>query len=154
MVVETDIEILELAVSREIEAYHFFMAMAERLARDSVRKIFEELAQEELEHKSTIEFEMMKLGHTVPVEQELPGPKTHYVMSNIESKLDVDYKDILLLGIEKENASFRTYVDLIGQVSNQESREMLLNLAEQEVRHKLRFQIELEKLQEQDHSSS
>ena len=75
MAVEADIEILELAVSREVEAYHFLMAMAERVASNAIRTLLEELATEELEHKSTLELEMMKLGHTVPIDQELPGPK-------------------------------------------------------------------------------
>ncbi len=52
---EPDIEILELAISREIEAYHFFMVLAERVTDDSVSKMFEELASEELEHKEKLE---------------------------------------------------------------------------------------------------
>ena len=150
MDVEADIEILELAISREIEAYHFLTALSERVESDAMRKIFEELAQEELEHKSTLELEMMKLGHTVPTDQELPGPRNIYTMASAGSTLDISYRDMLLLGMEKEEVSFRTYVNLLGQVTNQESREILLNLAEEEVRHKLRFQIELEKLQKKE----
>ncbi len=152
MAVEADIEILELAVSREVEAYHFLMAMAERVASKAIRNLFEELAEEELQHKSTLELEMMKLGHTVPIDQVLPGPKNIYVLSNSTSKLDMDFRDVMLLAMEKEEVSFRTYVDLIGQISNQESKEILLNLAQEEVAHKLRFKTELETLQKQDNT--
>jgi rubrerythrin len=58
----------------------------------------------------------------------------------------MDYKDMLLLGIEKEEASFRTYVTLIGTVHDQESREALLAIAEEEVKHKLRFELEYDML--------
>ena len=54
----------------------------------------------------------------------------------------MDYKDILLLAIEKEEASFRTYVNLLPTVHDQASREVLLAIAEEEVKHKLRFEIE------------
>jgi len=61
-------------------------------------------------------------------------------------KLDMDYKDMLLLGIEKEEASFRTYVHLIGTVHEQGSREVLLAIAEEEVKHKFRFELEYDML--------
>ncbi len=150
LAVEADIEILELAIAREVEAHHFLMAIAERVASKAIRRVFEELAAEELEHKSTLELEMLKLGHTVPLDQELPEPSGSYIISNTDAPLDMDYRDVLLLGIEKEEASFRTYVNLIGHVSNEESKEMLLSLAEEEVKHKLRFETELERLEKKD----
>jgi rubrerythrin len=58
----------------------------------------------------------------------------------------MDYKDMLLLGMEKEEASFRIYIDLISQVQDKESREVLLALAEEEVEHKLRFETEYDLL--------
>jgi rubrerythrin len=54
----------------------------------------------------------------------------------------MDYKDILLLGMEKEEASFRIYVDLVPRAYDSESREILLALAQEEARHKMRFQVE------------
>jgi rubrerythrin len=49
---------------------------------------------------------------------------------------------MLLLGIEKEEESFRIYIDLLQRVQDKESREVLLALAEEEVKHKLRFETE------------
>jgi rubrerythrin len=61
----------------------------------------------------------------------------------------MDYKDMLMLGIEKEEASFRTYVNLAPSVHDQESREVLLALAQEEVKHKLRFETEYDMLLKQ-----
>ena len=146
---EPDLEILELAISREVEAYHFYMSLAKRVAGDSIHRIFEELAKEELEHKEELELEIIKLGYAVPENRKLTRSQHSHIISNTDSKLDMDYKDMLLLGMEKEEASFRTYVSLIPQALNEESKEVLLSLAEEEVRHKLRFQIEYELLQKQ-----
>jgi rubrerythrin len=48
--------------------------------------------------------------------------------------------------MEKEEASFRTYVNLLGSVREKSSKDLLLELAEEEVRHKLRFQTEYDSI--------
>ncbi len=47
---------------------------------------------------------------------------------------------------EKEQASFRTYVNLVATARDEAVRELLLALAEEEVRHKLRFKTEYDLL--------
>lgn len=141
-----DNEVLELAIRREIEAYHFYMALSKHVTTLEMRKVLEDFAQEELEHKATLELELMKLGQTVPVDQELPAPSGRNIISNTNSLLDMDYKDILLLAIEKEEAAFRTYINLVPQIHDPQSREALLAIAEQEVKHKVRFEVEYELL--------
>jgi rubrerythrin len=44
--------------------------------------------------------------------------------------------------MEKEEAAFRTYVNLAGSIKDEKSREVLFELAQEEVKHKLRFQTE------------
>jgi rubrerythrin len=142
----TNAEILEFAISREVEAYHFFLALAKRVSTPEMRKVFEDLAKEELEHKGKLELELMKAGKTVSVALKPGRPASEYIISDDESQLDMDYKDMLLLGMEKEEASFRTYVNLLGNVHDEESREVLLAIAEEEVKHKLRFETEYDLL--------
>jgi len=139
-------EILEFAISREIEAYEFYMALASRVESPQKREVFEELAEEESEHKAKLELELMKTGKTTPVREEPTGPAKDHIISNTDSLFDMDYKDILLLGMEKEEASFRTYVNLLQNVREQESQEVLLAIAEEEVKHKLRFETEYDLL--------
>jgi rubrerythrin len=144
--VNPDDEILEFAIAREIEANNFYMALAERVAKPEMRKIFEDLAQEELEHKAKLELEVMKTGKVLPVPEKAAIPEHDYIVSDDQSLLDMDYKDILMLGMEKEEASFRTYVNLVAQSKDVESGELLLALAEEEVKHKLRFETEYDLL--------
>ena len=140
--VKSDEEILEFAIFREMEAHNFFMALAGRVKDPQMREVFEDLAAEELEHKAKLELEILKTGKTVSIEQQPPRPTSEYVISDDPSLLDIDYKDALLLGMEKEEASFRIYVNLIPNVHNEQSREVLLALAQEEVKHKLRFENE------------
>lgn len=140
------IDILELAIAKEVEAYNFYLALADRVDTQQMRRTFEDLAKEELEHKAKLELEVMKAGKTVAVEQKPLRPERDYILSDDESPLDMDYKDMLLLGMEKEEAAFRTYVNLAASVQDEESREVLLAIAEEEVKHKLRFETEYDLL--------
>lgn len=141
-----DDEILEFAIAREVEASNFYMALAERVASAEIRRIFEDLAEEELEHKAKLELEVMKTGKVLPVPEKVTIPEHDYIISDDQSLLDMDYKDILMLGMEKEEASFRTYVNLVAQAKDVECSELLLALAEEEVKHKMRFETEYDLL--------
>jgi len=133
---------LEFAIGKEAEAYHFYMAMADRVEDPKMRKVFENLAEEELEHKAKLELEVMKLGLTVATELKPGRSGDGYILSDREGLLDMEYKDMLQLAIAKEDAAFRIYVNMAGNAADEESREMLLSLAQEEVRHKMRFEAE------------
>lgn len=135
-------EILEFAIAREVEAYHFYLALAGRVDNRGMEKVLEELAEEELEHKRKLELEIMKLGKTVSTEVQPGRPSTDYILADDTAVLEMDYKDVLLLAMEKEDAAFRIYVNLVGTIGDEQSREVLLALAQEEVRHKLRFEAE------------
>ena len=140
--VNSNEEILEFAIAREAEAYHFYLALAGRVDNRGMGKVLEELAEEELEHKRKLELEITKLGKTVSTAVQPGRPSTDYILADDAVVLDMDYKDVLLLAMEKEDAAFRIYVNLVGTIGDEQSREVLLALAQEEVRHKLRFEAE------------
>jgi rubrerythrin len=140
-----DVAILELAISREEDANKFFLIMAARAERPEMRKVFEELADEELEHKSRLELEVMKSGRVVTATEKTELNVGTDAETSVP-KLDMDYKDMLILCMQKEESSFRLYVDLAARVSSEEAYETLVALAEEEVKHKMRFEMEYENL--------
>lgn len=143
----SDKEVLEFAMHRENEAYNLYMALAGRVAAPHIRKLLEILASEELEHREKLELEIIKTGRTVSKELEPPRPASEYILSDSSEPLDMDYKDVLLLGMTKEDAAFRTYVNLISIIRDEQSREILISLAQEEVKHKIRFETEYNILQ-------
>ncbi len=138
-------EILEFAVFKERQANRFYLAMAERVGDRTIGRIFEELAAEELEHKAKVELELMKAGRVVKPSVEEPIDSSEYVLSK-EATLDMDLDDVLGLAIAKEEAAFELYVELVAQAEDAESRDALLALAAEEVKHKLRFEAERDRL--------
>jgi rubrerythrin len=145
-----DDEILEMAVAREVDAIKFYTVLAESARDSNMRRMFEELAAEEMEHKAKLELEIMKIGRVVDTQRPLIGFKYDDQQDNISPAIDVDYKGILSMGIQKEDASFRLYMDLAGMINDPHSRDTLVALAQEEAEHKLRFQTELERVVESE----
>ena len=143
---ETYEAILEFGVLKERQANRFYLAMAQRVADEQISRLFEELAAEELQHKANLELELMKAGRvvdTAPDTEEIDN--ADYIISD-SSQLDMDFSDVLDLAVAKEDAAFRLYIDMAAKAKSQESRDMLLAMAQEEVRHKMRFETERDKL--------
>jgi len=137
-------EVLAFAIDREIDANQFYLALASRVDNKEIHEVFEDLAQEELEHKAKLELELIKTGKTVEIKQPPGTPQKTYIISDGQLLQNMDYKSILKLAMEKEEAAFRLYVYLVPNAPDAESREVLLAIAQEEVKHKLRFQVELD----------
>jgi len=142
---DSDEEILELAIAREEDANQFYIVLAAQTKNDEMRKVFEDLAEEELEHKAKLELEVIKTGRVVTA-TEKPELETKGDTETVGPEVDMDYKDMLIMAMQKEEASFRLYVDLAGRVINENTHDTLLALAEEEVKHKLRFETEYDLL--------
>ena len=142
---KTVCEVIRLAIQREQEAYSFFMAMSKIVKSVGIESMFKELAEEELEHRNKLELELMKLGEVVGKDDAVKDTEDLY---NIEADevAQMDYADMLQLCMGKEDISFRFYLNLAAQVHSEESKEALLALAEEELRHKIRFESEYERL--------
>jgi rubrerythrin len=144
MEVDSKKQLLELAIMRELEAYHFYTALSENVDSKKIGRIFEELAAEELEHKKSLELEILKRGRVLPPYEKVAPTEHGLFVSDLKGKLDLDIKDVLVLCIEKEQASFESYINLLAISKDPEVRQMLTELAEEEIRHKLRFESEYE----------
>jgi len=144
--VETDEDILRFAISREEQAHQFYRILAGYAETASVRKIFEELAKEELGHKAKLELEIMKIGKVVTDSERIEDlQQSDFIISGLD--LDMNYKkDLLKLGIEKEDEAIMIYADLASKVRRQSFKEIFLALIQEEVKHKLRFETEHENL--------
>lgn len=141
-------EIIEFAIEREIDANKLYMYFANRIENASMRKLFEELAAEELEHKAKLETEAMNRGKTVAAKSVSEFNILDYYIVDVDPQLDIDYEDSLLLGMKKEKASYRLYMDMESGVEDEELRGMFLWLAGEEAKHKMRFETEHDDLME------
>ncbi len=133
-------EILDFAIAREIEAYQLYMYMAKKMETPDISKLCKTFAAEEMEHKAQLELEVMKRGQVVN------GIDLSDYAVDFDRKIDMDFQEMLVFAIKKEIVSIKLYTDLAAIMTDQESREVLSELAEEETQHKLRFEIEYENI--------
>ena len=136
---EIEDEILEMAVAREVDANRFYLALAAGAKSPAMKKVFRKLAAEELEHKAKLELEIMKAGRVVDTKKKPAGLQGKFPDYS-KYQFSADYSSILLMGIQKEQASIKLYTDLAGMMTDSQCREILLALAGEEADHKRRFE--------------
>jgi rubrerythrin len=143
-------DIFRYAIAREIDANVFYNLLTQFVDDPQVRALCSELALEELEHKGRLELELMKLGNVVkPFSAADKGtslPRPLDAMLEMVRVSQMDLEKIMLLAMEKEKTAFRLYMELLASVSDADCRETIVNLAEEEARHKISFEIEYDKL--------
>ncbi|MFA5292975.1 MAG: ferritin family protein [Phycisphaerae bacterium] len=137
-------DVLRFAVGREVEANVFYNLLSQYTDNPQIRALCVEFAADELEHKAKLELELMKLGSVVkPYAANntfLPKPLDYMV--DMAKVMQMDYENLLIFAMGKEKTSFRLYVDLLPRVTRPSLREVLMELAEEEARHKVSFELE------------
>ena len=137
-------EILEFAIAREAEANQFYRTLTNLVENPAVSEIILEFAKEELEHKAKLELEVFKRGKSLKETSNVVdiNINDYVVDSGGVDLLNMEYTDLLLLAIKKEERAFRLYVALAGMANDQESQEVLMAMAMEEAGHKILFEIE------------
>ena len=65
-----------------------------------------------------------------------------YLLDVDTSRGDLSYQETLIVAMKEEKAAFRLYSDLASRTDHPTLKETFLMLAQEEAKHKLRFEIE------------
>jgi rubrerythrin len=134
-------EILDFAIGEEESAAAFYEGMADRAAHRHMKDVFLQFAEEEKSHRKKLQ--AVKDGKTFePAEGELMDLKISDYVADVSTNEVESYEDALVVAMKKEKAAFRLYSRLSEMVDNLDTRRLFLALAQEEAKHKLRFEIE------------
>ncbi len=134
-------EILDFAIGEEQSAADFYTNLAAQVKSPSVRKMFLEFSEEELQHKNKLENIKMGSLEYLPIEN-VADLGLGEILVDVAPTSGMDYQDALILAMKKEKAAYQMYTLLAGVASDPAIRGLLTGLANQEANHKLRFEIE------------
>ena len=134
-------QILDFAIEAEIEANKFYTDLAQRAENDEMKKVFEDFAKEELGHKAKLQ-EMKENKWAITADEDTPDLRIADYVVDVEPGPDMTYIDALILAMKKEKAAYRLYLDLAAVAEDQQLTETFLFLANEEAKHKLRFELE------------
>lgn len=134
-------DILDFAIGEEEAAARFYTDLAATMARPWMTKVFESFAQEEMGHKAKLV--AIKQGKTLSASKEsVQDLKIGDYLTDVEPGPGLSYQEALVVAMKKEKAAFKLYSDLAASTANAELQEIFASLAQEEAKHKLRFELE------------
>ena len=134
-------EILDFAIGEEQAAVDFYLQLAAQSKNQQTKKIFHAYAEEEMRHKSNL-LKLKDQGSFHVPDEKVRDLKIAEYLVDVRPSANMSYQDALILAMKKEKAAFRMYSALAGQAEDPEVKALFLNLALEESKHKLSFEIE------------
>ena len=134
-------EILEFAIQSEQKAVEFYTRLAEEARIPAMKTVFLQFAKEEMGHKSRLSKIKSDQLFDLPVESVQDMKISDYTAA-VEPSPTMGYSEVLLLAMSREKAAFKVYSKLVEQAPTQDLKNLFLALAQEEAKHKLRFELE------------
>jgi rubrerythrin len=130
-------EVLDKAIQREEEAYLFYRGILDKIEDKSVKETIEWVANEEKKHKAFL----------VNYREGRQGPDSlrmsavvHYQIAEHQEEpeiaKDTRREDVFLIASHREFKSYKFYAGLAELHPRGETQEMLLKMANEELKHK------------------
>jgi rubrerythrin len=133
--------ILDFAIRSEEKASEFYTQLAKEVKRESMKKVFLEFAEEEKGHKEKL-LKIKEGGMLAPASEEVMNLKIAEYVQDVEPNGNMNYQQALIIAMKSEKEAYKMYQGLAEATQDPELKKVLLGLAQEEAKHKLRFEIE------------
>ncbi len=134
-------DILDFAIENEQHAVDFYKGLAKIAHSEDMRQTFIQFAREEIGHKARLTKIKEEGIVNLPNESVADLKIADYIVIN-EATNDLTYEQALILAMKREKAAFKLYMSLSEKSQSEDLKQLFLNLAQEESRHKLRFELE------------
>lgn len=134
-------EILLFAINSEQESVDFYSRLSAQVNNPEMKQIFRQYAHEEMNHKARL-LEIRETGQMEVKTEKVNDLRISDYVVDVMPSPDMSYSDALVLAMKKEKAAFRLYIDLAERANDEDVKAVFLNLAQEESKHKLRFEVE------------
>jgi len=129
--------VLDIAISKEIEAQGFYMDLHGRVSDTEAKQTLRFMAGEEKKHEEfLVKYKTSGMGTESLKQSQVVDYKIaeHLEKPDISGKMDS--KDVYLIAAHRELNSYNFYKELAGMHPKGAVREMLLKMANEEMKHK------------------
>ena len=137
-------EVLNVAIASESKAHELYIEMAAMVENPWMRRTLEGFAQEELQHRAKLE--AVKAGWIVLEREKVGDLGIAEALEDAKPHAKMDYRELLVFAIKKEDSSHRLYATMASILSEPELKDIFNKLAEEEAAHKRRFEIEYDSI--------
>lgn len=134
-------EVITFAIRKEAEAYNLYISYSQLVKTPGLKKMFQELAQQEQKHREILEG-VEKKDVTKYKLKKIPDLKIGDYVKEEEFSPEMDYASALRLAIKREEFAVRLYTLMAERTEDAELNKLFLVLAQEETKHKLRLETE------------
>ena len=134
---------LRLAIHEEQKAVDFYLDLATQVVEFKSKIVIEQLARDEMRHKVIL----------LTILENKSFPLKHKTLTSLEDNMDIsiekedshsDITRIIISAIKREWDAAKMYRRLAMDAENSEVAILLINMAEEELKHKQSLELELE----------
>jgi len=138
-------DILKFAINREQESIDLYSGLADTAKNPEMKKVFASFADEERGHKKRLE-NIQTSGQFKFTETQIRDIKIGDYLVDVEPHAGMTYQEALIIAMKKEKVAFKLYSNLALKVEDPLLRSIFDSLAQEESKHKLRFELEYDEV--------
>lgn len=133
------ISIIEFAIDNEVDAFEFYRDAALKIEDTYLKETFEDLAEEELEHKKFLE-DFLKTDVKTMKFSKVSDYKISETIDKPELSVEMKFSEALALAIKNEEEAMYMYKNLAEAASDNNHKDMFLGLMDMEQMHKTKLE--------------
>lgn len=137
--------ILAFAISLEQESALFYYKLSNLLTNAKSRNIILSISNDENKHKERL-LNIQQSGQFYLDEKKINLFNKEDFFVDISKVEDLSIKDMFLLAMKKEKVAFKLYSTLSAKVDDQLLKLLFETMAQEESKHKLRFEFEYDEV--------
>jgi len=134
-------EVLDFAMAAEQRAVDLYIGLSERAKVEDMKQVFMQFAKEEMGHKARI-IKIKEEGTFSIAPEKIIDMKIADYSGEVKASDNLDYQEVLVFAMSQEKAAFKLYSALAERAPNNYLKSLFLSLAQEEAKHKLRFELE------------
>ncbi|SFR15617.1 ferritin family protein [Desulfoscipio geothermicus] len=152
----TEVDVYKIALTNELRGASFYSSMAAKSRDQRTKDIFHKLAEEEKEHHKLFQ-NMLELAEKKPANKPLNRGTASYLKTLVQNNVfPVDIEGLarktspeqaLVMGIQAEKDSILLYQELYSYTDNENVKDMLSKLLQEEKIHLVELREQYEEMQ-------
>jgi len=134
---KTIADVIDRAIQREEEAFHFYMNIHSKVQDAGVRDTVEFIAGEEKKHKAfLVDYRKGNYGTDALRMADVIEYRVAEYLEEPEISKESSSQDVYLIAAHRESRSYQFYSELANMHADSELKTMLAKMANEELKHK------------------
>jgi rubrerythrin len=134
-------DIISFAIEWEKDSAKLYEEMGKLTKKPNIKAMFNEFEKEETKHREVLE-RLTPEKLTKVKQKTVIDLKIGDYLIDMTFKPDMNYQDILIIAMKREEKAVKMYSDMLAKIDDPEAQKLIQFLINEEANHKLRLETE------------